>query len=157
MRSLHEFKVEVCTDDEGEHAEITIEWAAALASCDGDDATAFGHPTKDEHVKAALVVAGLLGRLAWAAHPWLAEGGQQHRCSTRWFWDINWCAIDGAPSQRSGCKMTGIGIFDPLRTPLDHTTDGIYLCLRVPPGDIPAWLDRIRGWLQALAEPEPVP
>jgi len=153
MRSLREITVDVYTDDEDEHAEITIEWAAALARCDDYDAAAFGHPTEAEHVKAALAVAGLLGRLAWVAHPWLAEAGQQHRCSIRWFWDRQPYAIDGAPNQRSGCKMTGIAIFDPLRTPLDHTTDGIHLCLRVPVEDAKVWLDRIRMWLLALAEP----
>ena len=155
IRSLTEITVEhLLLDDvdHGEHVEITIEWAASLARCDEDDAAAFGHPTEAELIAAAMFVAGLLARLAWVAHPWLAEGGQQHRCSTRWFFDEGPYAIDGAPNQRSGCSMTGVGIFNPLKTPLDHTTDGIGLWLRVPAKDAELWLDRIGSWLQVFAQ-----
>ena len=146
-RSLTDLEVTVDDiDPEYEHADVTIEWAAALACWDEDVAAEFGHPTEANLLGAALSAASLLARLAWVAHPWLAHGGQRHRCSTRWFFDEDPCAIDGAPNQRSGCAMRGKGIFNPFDDPAGwHDRWGRAVASR--PGQGTRRLARPHPWL----------
>ena len=159
-RSLDE--IEVTFDPEEDiwdgHAEVMVMWAASYALRDEEVAAEFGFPSEAEYLRSAVFVAGLLGRLACAAYPWIALSAQQHDCrgwweppteKTRWDKDPSFCG--------DGCRLSSHSVFNPL--PDINEDSGIdmrgqvELFLTVPPEDARVWLDRIHIWLQALAEP----
>ena len=162
-RSLDE--IEVAYDPEEDifdgHAQITVKWAGAYAldevhpvyggPPEEANAAAFGYPTKAEHVEASLFVAGLLGRLAWIAYPWIAWTGQQHRCRrSGWLPPGAQSSRDDGPSQdMDGCSLADSGLFDPQH----WLSDGLELWFYIPIEQVQEWLTRIGGWLQTLTGP----
>ena len=162
-RSMDEITVEYDPDEHhfGSHAQITVKWAAAYAREEpseygspgaDQDAAAFGHPSAAEHADAALFVAGLLGRLAWAAAPWIAYTGQQHGCDTHWYVSGPGSGVDRwrtKPSHADGCGLAGDGLLSPIPGTND-LWDGVELWFYIPIEDAPEWLAQIGRWLETL-------
>ena len=158
-RSLDEVKVDCDLADEHYHGhvEIIIGWAAVHARKDEESAAAFGHPSEADHMDAALSVAGLLGRLACAATPWIALSAQQHGCRTLWRPPEGTSPWHNEPETwGEGCHLSSNSVFNPLPDINQYgidMRDEVEVFLTVPPEDARVWLERIRNWLQALAEP----
>ena len=160
-RSLDEIEVTYDPEEDiyGEHAEITVKWAAEYALDEFDpahnwipeeaNAAAFGYPTKAEHVEASVFVAGLLGRLAYVAYPWIAWSGQQHGCPRGWSPPGAFPSREAPMQSFDCCCLADAGVFDPQ----DWPSNGLEMWFYVPTEDAGEWLDRIRGWLQTLTGP----
>ena len=156
-RSLDEVVVEYDPDEHhfGDHAQITVKWAAAYARDPdmGHVAAAFGHPSAAEHADSALFVAGLLGRLAWAATPWIAYTGQQHGCDTRWYVPETGSGVGQWRKEprhaNNGCDLAGTGLLSPIPG-TDDFWDAVELWFLVPIEDAPEWLAQIGRWLETL-------
>ena len=168
-RSLDEIVVEYDPDEHhfGGHAQITVKWAAAYAREEPSkygfpgaeqDAAAFGHPSAAEHADSALFVAGLLGRLAWAAAPWIAYTGQQHGCDTQLYVSEPGSGVGRwrtEPSHADGCNLAGTGLFNPIPGTNERRNDdwdGVELWFYVPIEDTPEWLAQIGRWLETLMD-----
>jgi hypothetical protein len=151
MRSLTELAIEVHYDDDEDHAEITVAWVYPDVVGRNEAAAAdFGFPTDAQGEAAATYVAGLLGRLAFAAAPWIAWTAQEHQCRGKWYGP----GTERAPGDEPGnggwcCAVNGTA----LLTPVKHWGDGVELWISIPTKQRKAWLARVRGWLQILADP----
>jgi hypothetical protein len=140
MRDLYELEVRVQTAAEmdDDHDEITV---AGITSLWWADPTThpFGAVGQSEVETAQRHLAGILGRLAVTALPWIDAGRLEHGCRP-YFYE----AVDG-PSIQGTCVIDSWAITDPM------VNDPPTLLLYVPPGQLKVWLPRVEGWLADIA------
>lgn len=148
MRSMYELVVSVQGPDQiddPKHCEITIE-SAFVDTLTGKATEAnFGNPSDDQLAQAGSYMAGVLGRLLFAAEPWLSYSRRTHGCGAR----IQ-LGAGGEPSwtYTEACHAAGGGLLD------FREEEGCCprLWLYVPKGERQLWLDRIAEWLGQIAQ-----
>lgn len=140
MRSLYEIEVSVMTakDNDDSHDEITVAgitdlWSYKETHPFGPDVLECDIPVAQRHI------AGILGRLVFAATPWMNAEQDEHGCRP-WFTQNG---PDDPPLMHDGCSLIDPG---------DDWGSSPSVWFYVPPGRSKVWLGRIQNWLDAIAK-----